>query len=405
MKRWLPVLFVIPLLTFASDDEADLANETEQRNRIYRTWENEFWQYAESLNIPWLTAHVASWLIGVEDIKKFVSQHVYKDPSILALDAYTVYEDTKIKVRQLIDKVVLEGELDAHTVYVVSHVCGKPSYLNWCRESRYDQLLMALQPESLYVYAQFIQAEDVYGSLVIDNEANRKILQLAATAEITDSLYSHIATDIPPIVDEFNAKNPALINNVRVETGYEFDGLSYAMNHAMSRLVGTMRFAGLCGRQAENDRKLEMQYCSAISDKLKNDADNLHDKSVGYSIEKKMLEARDPTDPEILRLWREQRMWPRVMACLMPDLGLSEEEYFNEMKQWLKMTAELGEIEGTREYAFQAFADGRTTTPNDPKICDLVWELDEEDWAELLGNGDPKSIFNSNANLPETPEY
>ena len=394
MKRWLPVLFVIPLLTFASVDEADLANETEQRNRIYRTWENEFWQYAESLDIPWLTAHVASWLIQVEDIKKFVSQHVYKDPSILALDAYTVHEDTNTRVRRLIDEVMLKAKLDAHTVYVVSHICGKSSYSNWCRELGYDQLLMALQPESLFVYAQFIQAEDVYGSLVIDNEANRKILQLAAAAEKTDSLFGHIATDIPPIVDEFNARNPELINNVRVEMGYEFDGLSYAMTHqAMSQLVGTMRFAGLCGRQAENDRKLEMQYCSAISDKLKNDADTLRDKSVGYSIEKKMLEARDPADPEILRLWREQRMWPRVMACLMPDLGRSEEEFFNEMKQWSKMTAEFGEIEGTREYAFQAFADGKKTTANDPRICDLVWELDEDDWAELLGDGDPKTMW------------
>lgn len=397
MKRWLPVLFVIPLLTFASDDEVDLAHETEQQNRIYRTWEHEFWQYAETLDIPWLTAHVASWLIQVEYIEKIRSQHINKGALKLELDTDTLSEDTKIRVKQLIDKVMLEGGLNAHTVYVVSNICGKSSYSNWCRESGYDQLLMALQPDSLYVYAQFIQGEGEYGFIARDNEANRKILQLAATAEKTDSLYGLIATDIPPIVDEFNARNPELINNVRVEMEYEFDGLSYAMTHqTMSQLVGTMRFAGLCGRQAENDRKLEMQYCSAISDKLKNNADTLRDKSVGYSIEKKMLEARDPADPEILRLWREQRIWYRVMACLMPDWGRSEEEVtsnFNEMKQWSKMTAELGEIEGTREYAFQAFADGRKTTPNDPKICDLVWELDEDDWAELLGDSDPKTMW------------
>ena len=43
------------------------------------------------------------------------------------------------------------------------------------------------------------------------------------------------------------------------------------------------------------------------------------------------------------------------------------------------MTVELREIEGTREYAFQAFADGRKTTPNDLRICDMVWELEEDD--------------------------
>ena len=208
--------------------------------------------------------------------------------------------------------------------------------------------------------------------------------------------YAAMLKEVQPLAESFSATYPfphELLDDISVSA--EVGAIYYGFNLFIAmELPEVRKFTSLCRILAEKGKQAETSYCFEIAHKLQKSSDTWLVRALGYRLEIEMLKADDPADARILSLMRKKKISYEVMNCLTPDWGSTLEEILSNsghIREWMTAIAQYGEIEGTRRIAEKAYLANSQISKGDPKLCEAVWELEEADWAELLGDKDPEA--------------
>ena len=111
---------------------------------------------------------------------------------------------------------------------------------------------------------------------------------------------------------------------------------------------------------------------------------------MGLALQAGIAAAKDPEAPRRWYLRRKGRVWQKVFACWMENLPamypLGSDPA--ELRQFFIDFRNLGETGAWQAAATRAWElSGRTSMY--PDQCLQVFELDEQQWVELLGAQDP----------------
>ncbi len=367
MKRW-AALFVLAGMSLT---KAEAVEDLSPQVQAHRLWSDGFWAYTETLGTPWLDAYSASKLADSEDIAEL--------------------DSAKRIIRQLLSAPAV----DYSTAYFISRSCQQDGLAHWCDENNIPNRLIRQHPGRIMIPISLMTVD--YASNEYDTPRNRRLLSVAAKAGDPSFPWGSLWLALEPVVERYIEQHlpPALS-----EDQLNDFAMLHPLLHAWT-FVQQLSFPSYTGvfqlcksRVAVSDRKAEAA-CLHIAGRMRSQSDTLIGRMVGYALERRVLQQIDPYDPEVLRLWRREKLEREIFNCwaedYFQDIDPMTQVGEQELLAAYRDLGRYGETEGVKRVAIRLYESRNDPEAFDPRNCDKGLELDEDSWAELLGERDPKA--------------
>lgn len=377
IRFWLSLGLCLLSASVWGDSTQD--NETEL-NRLHVQWVDQFWSYLESSETAQFRTASGLHLLQSGDPEAFE------------------------RGLELIEEVLSAPNPDPASLWLVASDCHFREIADWCNPGGvYEMLVQAAPGNAAALMARFSHTRFANDEL-LDTESNRQLILKAAEADRfdmywgrgADSLYEESLNfvelnPVPPILG-LDPQRPQLV--ITPNTHALSASMSVAFTPPSAAYQNTVE---LCGIQARNQRTDTMNACKTLARILRENGYSSITRAISYAIEKVMLRAIDPDDPQI-RYWQLRGQAFHVMQfCLSPRwlgrLELWSETDVTTMRNWAKNIDELGEVKGNRLTAIQEYNASPDDFAVNPADCDKLLDLDDEAMARLVDGQNPYAAW------------
>lgn len=345
-------------------------------------WEEQFWSFLES------------------------SEHAQlRIAAAINLNQKSDKKETK-RSEQLVASVLDISSPDPEVLWLLAFDCQWRESASWCEPGGVYEMLLDADPKNAAVLMlRFSQSRLGGDESLLDTEANRQLLLKAAEAthfddyslRNVDKLYLETLNFV-----SLNAMPPI----PRSEPGLQDVMQPYvdAASWAMAVIVAAPSFGysnviDLCRAQARKQHSEGVAACRKLALVLRESSNSVLAASIGFAIDRTMLEEIDPDDPGVKHWQLRKDIFQLVYMCqLVPwitDDRLLLETSETSIMNWAKNLSELGEWEGNRKTSFQEYAVSTDNFIVNPGDCNKLNDLDDEAIEELFKDRNPVLAWKS----------
>lgn len=296
---------------------------------------------------------------------------------------------------------ILAGEpRDAHTLWLLLDVCHSAPELDGCATATLGDRLIEAAPDNAAVYLKGAgMTAEWKGGDVEDTEEAREALLRAARANSFDIYYGRNALELYHELKAFEegyqpTHEPAIDLSEHARAG----GGVWTV-FSLLPLTGLGGIIQLCEAQVREGRPAHVGACLTLAATMQNTGKALITRSLGYSLERKVMEAMGVDEAITLYLFRKGRMSVHVRSCQLPS-WMRNGDAWPELDEatvvdYLRDLDTLGEVGAIRNRAIREYQVNPEAYEQDPELCEALLDLDSDSMGAVLGKMDPKRLMES----------
>lgn len=356
--RWLFLSAGIYLLISASAFCQNEASDLNAEQQAHVEWMNQFWVFLESSEYAQFRIAAAIYLL-------------YKDDP-----------DSTLRGRELMDEVFSQPNPDVVSLWQLAAYCQPQSFESWCKTGEAYKLLLEKDPQN----AAVILMNHDFSQ---DIEANRKLIQRAAKADRYDVYWGRGAYRIYEDAYEFVNNSPmdvpletsvgVKVRDVPQESYAFYTGLTMALSvMTASAYSSTINFCRDQAKQKHNNSKT-INACKSLARLMRTEGYSFTTRSIGFAMERVMLEEIDAGDPGIDRLKLQQEAFKIASTCYTANWQVDHEILLSDnnemMMNWARNVDSYGEWEASKLSAIQVYSHYPDAFSLNPSVCDKLLEL------------------------------
>lgn len=324
-----------------------------------------------------------------------------KDSQSRTLAGIHLYESGEPKSMDrgaaIIEAVLNAPSTEPVSLWTLAGYCGllgepRP----WCESDGIYEKLIAADPGNAAALMQSLKRFHVPGDeLSLDTKANRELLLSAANLQRFDAYWGRgIVSFYNEALAYFKTRPvpPVLESSLFVpQLGGSVEGAAFTSVMSIIVASPSMSYSliiELCKTQVKSQRADTIKACNKLASMMQAHALTALTKSIGYALERVMLEIKDADNPRIHFLSQRSQLLAKIAMCQYPHWQTSNDPMIEISEKylvdWMTNLDQLGEWEGnkltfTQEYI--AYPDHFDVNPAD---CEKLFDLSEEDTTNLL---------------------
>jgi len=303
--------------------------------------------------------------------------------------------DLKAQGENLASEILAGEPRDAHTLWLLFNVCDTSPEIPGCSATNIGARLIESDPDNAAVYlkvAGFGVSLEPEG--ILDTSENRQALLRASRANSIDIYYGHDALQLYRLLVSFEAENqPTHEPAMDLAPHSRASGYTWTVN-MLQPLGPFLGLTQLCESQVAEARMNYVNACLSLARNMQAMGKSLITRSVGYALERRLLQAMGADTETILYLYRKGRMSTHVAGCQLPTRMKTgknwREPEESEVIAYFSDLGTLGEVAAIRNTAIRGFETNPEDFEQDPLACEALMDLDSESMGLVLGTSDPK---------------
>jgi hypothetical protein len=359
----------------------DRADPIEEAQKLYMQWLDPFWAGLEHSDTTQFRAASAIRLIQTDE------------PAAVE------------RAKQLLQDILDSPEPDAVSLWIIASACPWLEEAEWCESGRAHEMLKLADPDNAAaILLQFSQIRSEQDENLAKTEAREQMFIQAAEAARFDSFWGRGAVGFFQTALDYIDKNP-FPEGIKI-------GSVYSQSDSTDTQLALGVFLGLwiytpsatyqnltkyCMGRARDRHTEGVTACRNLARLMRNSGYTSLTRSLGYHIDKEMLRAANPQDPEILSWELRKQVFKIAQMCHMSpwqlDSDLEVKTDAATVLNWLNNLEKSGEWEGFRLSSRQEYEIAPEKYLYDPRKCDRLQTLDNENIITLLDGQTPDEAW------------
>ena len=375
-----PIVFALVCLPAGARAErervtrSDLLLEDPVNIALEKQKNEDLWDYLSESDVPWIRAAAALHFIGESD------------------------PDLRAQGTELASALLATSPRDTHTLLLLFDVCNEAPEISDCSTTDIGTRLIESAPDNGAFYLKVVgKGVDMNAEGIPDTREARQALWRAADAGSVDDYYGQDSLELYRVVLAFeNEYQPTHEPAMDMAPHSRAFSNTWYVN-LMQPLTAFVGLAGLCQAQIREERADYIEPCLALARNMQERGKSLVTRSIGYGLERRMLDAMGEDKATVLYVYRKQRMSTHVSVCQMPNRMKSGENWRepeeSEVIKYLTDLGTAGEIAAIRNQAIRGYEANPEDYEQDPLACEALMDLDSESMGRYLGDADPKRMM------------
>lgn len=345
----------------------------EERSKLYLQWLDHFWADLETNESAPLRATVAARLIQTDD------------------------SQAQERGRKLLQDIFDAPKPDALSLWIIASACSWIETADFCVTDQAFEKLDRADPGNAAVlvmrFGQQYSAESEDRAVI---HTYQDWLAQAAEADRFDSYWGRGAVEFFRHTSAYIDSNPPpLLVSQGIFPGNSSEPTAgqFALVVYMSTILYTSSFPyqsidRFCRAQTNVQNHESMAACEKLASVMRNKGNTSITRAVGYGMSREMLRTIDPDHPGIASWVLRKQVFDIMMRCYLSpwqsNADIESEVGDDTIVNWLTNLEELGEWEGNRLSSRQEYEETSEHFLFDPKKCDRLQALDNEDIVTAL---------------------
>lgn len=354
----------------------------EESSRLYLQWLDHFWTGLETSEVTQFRAASAVRLIQTDD---------------------PVAQTRGVK---LLEDILKSSTLDAVSLWTIASACSWAESAQWCETGEAHQKLeQADAGNAAVLLLKFSQIQAKQGGDLTESTTHRDLFAQAAKADRFDSYWGRGAFGFYQQTLSFIEANPpppgmaeAMSPGRRPATTVEQFALGVFLSLTLyTPSASYQSIFSFCQQQTSDQNTESMAVCKKLAHIMRNNGYESLTRSIGYAIDREMLRVIDPEDAGIVSWELRKQVFEIMMHCYLSpwqsNSDIQAEMGDATILNWLKNLDERGEWEGNRFSSRQEYEIAPEHFRFDPKKCDRLQQLDNENIITLLDGQSPDEAW------------
>lgn len=353
-------------LTFGNVAGAE--HTEDELEALHKQYNEQFWTYLQTSQYDQLRTSSAIRLLRSEE------------PSL------------RKKGAQMVNEVLNKAVIDPATLWLIAVDCRWRKSANWCESGEvYNRLRLADPHNAAVLILEFSNKDQPDDESLLAEEARLQFLEAAAAAKRYDVYWARGVDKTFEEALKFIKGHPT----PPFPSDYPVDIQPYAYAFTLATMYWITaptssygEVSRLCRELGHQQDAKGMELCITIARTMQENGNTILTRTVGFGIEKAVLEATEPDSPAIQTLDLRKEAHSVIPRC-HSQLWINHVDRWpkisqEEMMSLLKNLDELGEWDGYSLSLLQEYETAPETFTVNPVECLGLLELDDGSLAKFM---------------------